>query len=51
MTERERAQEPEDLTRLFVERANARDAEGLADLYESDAVMGFPPFRAPVGTP
>jgi ketosteroid isomerase-like protein len=49
MTERERAQQPEDLTRLFVERANARDAEGLADLYEPDAVMGFPPGHETVG--
>jgi len=49
MTERERAQEPEDLTRLFVERANARDAEGLAELYEPDAVMGFPPGHETVG--
>jgi ketosteroid isomerase-like protein len=49
MTERERAQEPEDLTRLFVERANARDAEGLAELYEPHAVMGFPPGRETVG--
>jgi hypothetical protein len=29
---RESATEPEDLTRLFVERANAGDAEGLAEL-------------------
>lgn len=49
MTERERAQEPEDVTRLFVERANARDAEGLAELYEPDAVMGFPPGHETVG--
>jgi hypothetical protein len=43
MTERARANEPEDLARLFVERANAGDAEGLAQLYEPDAVLGFPP--------
>ncbi|GII89219.1 hypothetical protein Ssi03_72090 [Sphaerisporangium siamense] len=43
MTERERAREPEDLTRLFVERANAGDAEGVAALYEEDAVMAYPP--------
>jgi ketosteroid isomerase-like protein len=49
MTQRERAHEPEDLTRLFVERANARDAEGLAELYEPDAVLGFPPGRETVG--
>lgn len=42
---REGAQQPEDLTRLFVERGNAGDAEGLAALYEPDAVVGFPPDR------
>ncbi len=49
MTERERAQQPEDVTRLFVEWANARDAEGLAELYEPDAVMEFPPGQETVG--
>lgn len=29
-SERDRAVQPEDLTRLLVERANAGDAEGLA---------------------
>ena len=43
MAERSPATEPEDLTRLFVERANARDAEGLADLYEPDALLAYPP--------
>ena len=43
------ATEPEDITRLFVERANAGDAEGLAALYELDAVMGFPAGRTTVG--
>ena len=47
--DRERATEPEDLTRLFVERANAGDAEGLAALYEEDAVMAFPPGQTTVG--
>jgi ketosteroid isomerase-like protein len=49
MTEREWAKEPEDLARLFVERANAGDAEGLAELYEPDAVLGFPPGQQTVG--
>ncbi|XVV13353.1 YybH family protein [Actinoplanes sp. CA-131856] len=49
MTEREKAQRPEDLTRLFVERANAKDAEGLALLYEEEAVMAYPPGRQTVG--
>lgn len=40
---------PEDLTRLFVERANAGDADGLADLYEEDAVMAYPPGEVTVG--
>ncbi|MDE3103364.1 MAG: nuclear transport factor 2 family protein [Chloroflexota bacterium] len=38
-----KATRPEDLTRLFVERANARDAEGVAALYEEDAIVAFPP--------
>jgi uncharacterized protein (TIGR02246 family) len=46
---RHRAAEPEDLSRLFVERANAGDADGLAALYEEDAVMGFPPGETTVG--
>jgi ketosteroid isomerase-like protein len=49
MTERARAREPEDLARLFVDRANAGDAEGLAELYEPDAVLGFPPGQQTVG--
>ena len=49
MTEREKALKPEDITRLFVERANAKDAEGLALLYEEDAVMAFPPGQQTVG--
>jgi uncharacterized protein (TIGR02246 family) len=46
---RERAAQPEGLARLFVERANAGDAEGLAELYEPDAVLGFPPGQVTVG--
>jgi uncharacterized protein (TIGR02246 family) len=42
-------QTPEDITRLFVERVNAGDAEGLADLYEPDAVIAFPPGRLTQG--
>jgi len=37
--DRERAAEPEDLGRLFLERANAGDADGVAALYEPDAVL------------
>jgi ketosteroid isomerase-like protein len=50
-TNRERATNPEDLTRLFVERASAGDAEGLAALYEPDAVVAFPPGQMTVGRP
>jgi ketosteroid isomerase-like protein len=49
MTGHERAHEPEDLTRLFVERANAGDAAGIADLYEEGAVMAYPPGSQTVG--
>jgi ketosteroid isomerase-like protein len=48
-TQRERAASPEDLTRLFVEFANAGDVEGLAGLYEPDAVVAFPPGQITVG--
>jgi ketosteroid isomerase-like protein len=47
--DRERARTPEDLTRLFVERANAGDAEGIAALYEPEAVMAYPPGQITVG--
>jgi len=46
---RERAAQPEDLGRFFVERANAGDAEGLAALYETDAVLAFPPGQVTAG--
>ncbi|MGP3928260.1 YybH family protein [Streptomyces sp. 8N616] len=46
---RERATRPEDLARLFVELGNAGDAEGLAELYEPDAVLAFPPGSETVG--
>ncbi len=45
----ERASEPEDITRLFVERANAGDADGMAALYAEDAVLGYPPGQVTVG--
>jgi uncharacterized protein (TIGR02246 family) len=43
------ARQPEDLARLFVERVQARDAEGLAALYEPDAVIAFPPGQQTIG--
>lgn len=49
MPDRERATTPEDLTRLFVDRANEQDAEGVAALYEPDAVMAYPPGQITVG--
>jgi uncharacterized protein (TIGR02246 family) len=49
MTQLEKARTPEDLTRLFVERANAGDAAGIAALYEPDAVMAYPTGSQTVG--
>jgi uncharacterized protein (TIGR02246 family) len=49
MTKDEKAWAPEDLTRLFVERSNAGDADGVAALYEEDAVMAYPPGQQTVG--
>ncbi|MFI5682038.1 YybH family protein [Streptomyces cellulosae] len=49
MPENEKAMKPEDLTRLFVERANAGDAAGLAALYEEEAVMAYPPGSVTTG--
>jgi uncharacterized protein (TIGR02246 family) len=46
---RVKATEPEQVARLFVERANTGDAEGVAELYEPDAVMAFPPGERTVG--
>jgi len=48
-TNYEPAATPEDLARLFVERANANDADGIAALYEPDAVLGYPPGEQTVG--
>ncbi|HEX6347220.1 MAG TPA: nuclear transport factor 2 family protein [Umezawaea sp.] len=45
----ERAMEPEDITRLFVERSNAGDAAGVAALYEEGAVLAYPPGGRTVG--
>jgi uncharacterized protein (TIGR02246 family) len=45
----ETAREPEDLTRLFVQRSNAGDADGVAALYEEDAVLAYPPGQTTVG--
>jgi uncharacterized protein (TIGR02246 family) len=47
--ERGAALVPEDITRLIVERVNAGDAEGIAALYEPDAVLAYPPGATTVG--
>ena len=49
MSADEKAMRPEDLTRLFVERANAKDADGIAALYEENAVMAYPPGQRTTG--
>jgi uncharacterized protein (TIGR02246 family) len=49
MSVNEKASEPDDLTRLFVERANAGDAAGIAALYEPEAVMAYPPGEVTAG--
>lgn len=36
------ATQPEDLPRLFVQRANAGDVDGLLELYEGGAVLAVP---------
>lgn len=36
------AREPEDLDRLFLERARCRDVEGIVALYQPDAVLATP---------
>lgn len=49
MPNHQKAMKPEDLTYLFVERANERDAAGVAALYEEQAVMAYPPGGTTVG--
>jgi ketosteroid isomerase-like protein len=47
--QREKAMTPEQLTRFVVERVNAGDAKGVAELYEPEAVVAFPPGETTVG--
>ena len=47
---REKASEPEDLGRMFIERANAGDVDGLVALYEPGAVLAFPPGKITTGS-
>ena len=49
MSDDRKAWKPEDLTRLFVERANSKDAAGIAALYEENAVMAYPPGSQTTG--
>jgi ketosteroid isomerase-like protein len=50
MAAREPAREPEDLARMFVERVNDGDLDGIVELYEPDAVLAFPTGRISVGS-
>jgi ketosteroid isomerase-like protein len=43
------ATEPEDVTRLIVERLNAGDAAGVAALYEPHAVLAYPADQPTTG--
>jgi ketosteroid isomerase-like protein len=46
----QRAAQPEELGRFFVERANAGDVEGLVALYEPSAVLAVPGGAQAAGT-
>jgi ketosteroid isomerase-like protein len=45
----EAAAQPEDLGRLFLERASARDVDGVVALYEPDAVLVSRPGELSTG--
>jgi len=47
---REQARRPEDLSRFFLERANAGDVEGLVALYEPEARLALPCGDVATGT-
>jgi ketosteroid isomerase-like protein len=49
MTTQQMAQTPEDITTLFVQRLNERDADGMAELYAPDAILAYPPGQTTVG--
>jgi ketosteroid isomerase-like protein len=44
------AAQPEDLERLFVERVQAGDVDGLVALYEPDAAMAYRPGSVATGS-
>jgi ketosteroid isomerase-like protein len=47
---REKAFAPEDLGRMFIERANAGDVDGLVALYEPGAVLSGPGGKIATGS-
>jgi ketosteroid isomerase-like protein len=48
--EHQPAVDPEDLERLFVERVNAGDVDGLVALFEPNAVMAYAPGKVATGS-
>jgi ketosteroid isomerase-like protein len=46
----QKALDPEDLSRLVVQRLNSGDVDGLTALYEPDAVLALPDGQTAVGT-
>jgi hypothetical protein len=49
MSPKRKARSPEELGRLFLERASLGDVEGVLDLYEPGALLAFPPGTLTVG--
>ena len=47
--ERGKAENPEDIPRLFLDFVNAGDFDGLATLFEEDAVLALPPGETTTG--
>jgi ketosteroid isomerase-like protein len=47
---REKASAPEDLGRMFIERASAGDVDGLVALYEPGAVLAGSPGKFAIGS-
>jgi len=47
---RDQARQPEDLSRFFLDRANAGDVEGLVALYEPEARLALPGGDVATGT-
>jgi ketosteroid isomerase-like protein len=49
MAEYEKAKQPEDLDRFFLERANLGDLEGVVALYDTQAVLASPSGELTIG--